>query len=231
MRKKFVALAVAGQLALHGCATPGGGSGSASGDVEQACNPVILGALAFAGCALISNGKKRVATGAACAAVAVLGCYMVNSYKAQQTRTAQQVEDDYLKRNKQLPERATLTSYSTKINPQGAVQRGAKVEVASTIVVVPGKKDKNVKVEEKLAIVDARGDQWGEPVTKAANESGQGGEFRSSFKIPVHDGMSQGVYTLRKTVFINGTAARDDNSAKFQVVEGPNGLTVAVVAE
>jgi hypothetical protein len=45
-------------------------------------------------------------------------------------------------------------------------------------------------------------DAWGKPVRKAANANGEGGEYQTSFRIPVHQGMSQGVYQVRKTVSI-----------------------------
>ncbi|PIQ13398.1 MAG: hypothetical protein COZ23_05800 [Hydrogenophilales bacterium CG_4_10_14_3_um_filter_58_23] len=232
MNRKIIALIVSGLLLLQGCATPraGGGKTSSGGDVEQACNPLVIGAIAFAGCALISNGNKRAVTGAACAAAAMVGCYMVNSYKAQQTRTAQQVEDDYLRHNKQLPEKAALASYETKITPPAGVQRGADVQVASNIVVIPGRQDKNIKVEEKLDVIDSRGDEWG-TLKKVANESGQAGEFQSSFKFRVQDAMSQGVYTVRRTVYLNNVAVRSDNGAKFQVVQGTAGMAVALLSE
>lgn len=232
MHNRTIALALVGALFLQGCATPNsGGAGVAGNDVEKKCSEVVLGVAAFLTCGLIAKGNNRVATGAACAAVAVLGCYLVNSYKSEQTRTAEQVEDDYLRRSKQLPERATLTGYSTSVNPRGAIQRNQTVEVKSNIVVVPGKADKKVKVEEELAIIDATGDQWGTPKRMVANDSGQGGEFTTSSKLKIHDSMQQGVYTLQKKVFINGIHARDDNTAKFQVVQGLSGLTVAMVSE
>lgn len=230
VNKKIVVLSVSVLLILHGCATPGGDKISTGGDTEQACNPLIIGPVAFLGCALVSNGNKRIATGAACAAVAVVGCLMVNSYKAQQARTAQQVQDDYLRHNKQLPEKAALASYETKITPPAGVQRGAEVQVASNIVVIPGRQNKNVKVEEKLDVIDSRGDEWGS-LKKVANESGQAGEFQSSFKFRVQDAMSQGVYTVRRTVYLNDAAVKSDNGAKFQVVQGSAGMVLVLLSE
>jgi hypothetical protein len=73
-------------------------------------------------------------------------------------------------------------------------------------------------IREEIALFDAKGDAWGKPVRKAANANGEGGEYQTSFRIPVHQGMSQGIYQVRKTVYVNGTAVSSDNGSKFQVV-------------
>jgi hypothetical protein len=206
---------------LQSCALPQQGSAphqqASGGDPEQVCNPLILGAAAGLGCGLISSGSSRVLTGAACAAAAVIGCYMVNSYKAQQLRTAQQVEDDYKRTNKQLPERSTLAEYVSDIDP-ATVSRGQTVNVSSHMKVVRGRNDPSVNVEEEIGLYDAKGEPWGKPVRKAANANGEGGEYQTSFRIPVHQGMSQGVYQIRKTVYLNGAAVSSDDKTKFQVV-------------
>jgi hypothetical protein len=220
MNKRLAVTIVSTAFLLQSCAVPqqGGEQQAATGDPEQVCNPAIIGAAAGLGCALISSGgSRRVLTGAACAAAAVIGCYLVNSYKAQQVRTAQQVEDDYKRVNKQLPERSTLTEYASQIDPATA-SRGQTVSVSSQIKVVRGRNDPTVNVEEEIALFDAKGDAWGKPVRKAANANGEGGEYQTSFRIPVHQGMSQGIYQVRKTVYVNGTAVSSDNGSKFQVV-------------
>lgn len=227
---KLTAAVVATMVLAQGCATPGG-VGPAGGDPEQVCSPLVIGLGAGLACGLLVGGNDRLRAAAACAAVATLGCYMLNSYKAQQVRTAQQVEDDYLRRNRQLPEKPVVSAYRTEVNPKGAVAKGQKVGVESRIVVVPGRNEKGVKVEEELFIVDAAGERWGNPTRKLANTGGQAGEYHTSFKIPVHDGMSQGVYTLRKTLLVNGAQARNDDSAKFQVVAAPDGTRLAMALQ
>lgn len=241
MNARSAALLVAASLALNGCAVPRqGGNGGQSGgqpnqaggsDVAQVCSPVVVGIGAALACAALAKGNNRVRTGAACAAVAVTACYLANSYKAEQVRTAKQVEDEYLQRNPQLPEKTVVTAYRSEVNPRGAVSKGQQVNLNSTIVAVQGRSDRSVVVEEELGIVDAQGEAWGKPVRKAANSSNQAGEFRTSFTIPISDGWSQGVYTLRRTLYVNGSVAqRDDSSTRFQVVQGPVGQVVAVLA-
>ncbi len=225
-----LALAVAALLALHGCAGPKG-SGSGAADVASVCNPLIVGLGAAAACAALARGNNRVRTGAACAAVAVTACYLANSYKAEQVRTAKQVEEEYLRKNQQLPERATVTTYRSQVNPGAAVSRGQEVKLVSTIVAVPGRAEKNVIVEEEVGIFDAQNEAWGNPVRKTANGGKEAGEFQTSFTIPIRDGWSQGVYTLRRTLYVNGSVAqKDETSTRFQVVQGGQGSSLAQLA-
>ena len=225
-RKLALALTVAASLALHGCA--GMKSSAGGSDVASVCNPVLVGLGAAAACAALAKGNNRVRTGAVCAAVAVTACYLANSYRAEQVRTAKQVEEEYLKKNAQLPERATVTTYRSQVNPGAAVSRGQEVKLVSTIVAVPGRTERNVVVEEEVGIYDSQNDAWGNPVRKTANGGKEAGEFQTSFTIPIRDGWSQGVYTLRRTLYVNGAVAqRDDTSTRFQVVQGAQGGQLA----
>lgn len=232
--RPLAALAVAASLALHGCAGPkqSGSADSAKGsDVASVCNPLFVGLGAAAACAALARGNNRVRTGAACAAVAVTACYLANSYKAEQVRSAKQVEEEYLRKNPQLPERATVTTYRSQVNPGAAVSRGQEVKLVSTIVAVPGRTEKNVIVEEEVGIFDAQNEAWGNPVRKTANGGKEAGEFQTSFTIPIRDGWSQGVYTLRRTLYVNGSVAqKDETSTRFQVVQGGQGSSLALLA-
>lgn len=226
MNFKLTSVVIAVTFALNGCAIPPQeGSAQQStdqtteGDVAKACNPWLVGGAAAAVCGLLAKGNDRVKAAAACAAVAVTACYLANSYKAEQTRTAKQVEAEYLKKNRALPSNPTIASYRGKVDPRTAVSVGQEVKVSSTIVAVPGRNNEKVLVEEELKIVDAKGEPWGKPVKKTANPSGEAGEFQTSFTIPIRDGWSQGVYTVQRTLYLNGVATgRPDSSAKFQIV-------------
>jgi hypothetical protein len=226
MNVRISAIFLASIAMLHGCAvTPPGGGGSQNpgppGDANlaQVCSPLVVGVAAAAACGLVAKGDNRVRASALCAAAAVAVCYLANSYSAAQTRSAAQVEADYLKNNRTLPAKPTVTAYRASVQPTGAVSRGQEVKVTSQIVAVPGRTEKNVLVEEELRIVDAQGETWGKPVRKAANTAGQAGEFQTSFTIPIRDGWSPGIYTLQRTLYLNGVATgRPDSSARFQVV-------------
>lgn len=228
MTPRIFALTIATSLALHGCAGP---KQAGTADAASVCNPVLIGLGAAAACAALAKGNNRLRTGAACAAVAVTACYLANSYRAEQTRTAKQVEEEYLRKNPQLPERATVTTYRSQVNPGAAVSRGQEVKLVSTIVAVPGRTDRNVVVEEEIGIFDSQNEAWGNPVRKTANSGKEAGEFQTSFTIPIRDGWSQGVYTLHRTLYVNGSVAqRDDTSTRFQVVQGAEGSSLALVA-
>ena len=230
-RTLALTVAVAASLTLHGCAgTKQSGSADKGSDVTSVCNPVLIGLGAAAACAALARGNNRVRTGAACAAVAVTACYLANSYRAEKVRTAKQVEDEYLRTNSQLPERATVTTYRSQVNPGAAVSRGQEVKLVSTIVAVPGRNERNVVVEEEVGIFDAQNEAWGNPVRKTANSGKEAGEFQTSFTIPIRDGWSQGVYTLRRTLYVNGSVAKkDETSTRFQVVQGGEGSSLALV--
>ena len=233
MKARNAVFVIAVSLAVNGCAVQkrGDSAGSAGSDVSQVCSPAVVGIGAALVCAALAKGNNRVRTGAACAAVAVTACYLANSYKAEQIRTAKQVEDEYLQRNRQLPEKTVVTAYRSDVNPRGAVSKGQQVSLTSTIVAVQGRSDRGVLVEEELGIVDNKGEAWGKPVRKTANASNEAGEFRTSFTVPISDGWSQGVYAVHRTLYVNGVVAkRDDSSTRFQVVQGPQGQLFALTA-
>ena len=67
---------------------------------------------------------------------------------------------------------------------------------------------------------------------KTADGGKEAGEFQTSFTIPIRDGWSQGVHTLRRTLYVNGSVAqRDDTSTRFQVVQGAQGALLALAAQ
>lgn len=222
-------------VVLHGCATPTGNMDASTTSSAEATNVAAIcaavGLVGFGACTLLSDGSRgrKVGTGLACAAAAVIGCYVLNSYKAEQTRTAQEVEADYRRTNRQLPENPTLVAYSTDLNPKGSIARGKEIVAKSAIRVVPGRSQGPIKVEEEASVVDAGGEVWGNPVRKQSNANGEAGEFRTTFTIPVHEKMSQGIYEIRKKVFINGSETRTNQTSKFQVVHGPEGTLIATL--
>lgn len=238
MRTRNTAICISAAVALAGCAAPGkgGGGGQATGQPgaassAQVCNPVAIGAIAALTCGALARGNNRVRAAAACAAAAVTGCYLANSYKAEQVRTAKQVEDEYIRRNRQLPEKTTVTEYKSEVNPRGAVSKGQQVTLSSTIVAVQGRSDTSTLIEEELVIVDSQGEVWGPKTRKRANSGDQAGEFKTTFSFPVSNDWSQGVYTLRRTLYVNGAVAKaDDASARFQIVRGPSDQSYALMS-
>jgi len=217
MNRKVLAAGLGIALVLQGCATKPGpdGTPATTGGLDKRCYAVA--AAAALTCGLIASGNDWVRAAAACSAVAFAGCYLASNYEAKQARNAAQVQEEFLKTNRQLPAHSLVTVYSTSVNPSNAIRRGQKVEIASRIVAVKGTADRELKIEEELTILDAQGRPWGQPVRKLANTNGEAGEFVSNFTLSVHDGMSQGMYTLRKRLFMNGTVARTDERSSFQI--------------
>ena len=235
---RVASLALSTTMILGGCAAPGGAGRTGSGGVtdagglKQMCSPMVVGIGAALACGALARGNNRVKGAAACAAVAVTACYLANSYQAEQTRSAQQVQEEYLASNPQLPAQTQVTSYRAEVSPTGAVRRGQDVTVRSRIVAVAGRNDRNVAIEEEIAIYDGQGEAWGQPSRKKANASNQGGEFSTSYTIPVSNEMSQGVYTVRRALFVNGSPVqRDNNGTRFQVVQTISGTTIALLAD
>lgn len=238
MKTQNSAVLVAFALVLNGCAAPGqgGASGQATGQSggagsAQVCNPAAIGIMAALTCGALAKGNNRARAAAACAAAAVTACYLANSYKAEQVRSAKQVEDEYMQRNRQLPEKTLVTAYHSEVNPRGAVSKGQQVNLTSTIVAIQGRNDRATLIEEEIAIVDGQGEIWGQSKRKTANSGNQAGEFKTSFSFPVSNDWSQGIYTLRRTLYVNGAVAqRDDSSARFQIVRGTVDQSYALVA-
>lgn len=218
-RGKVSALLALSMIAAS-CGTNGLGGNGQSG--SEVCNVALITATAALTCGLVSNTKKRsdrVAIAAACGAAGLLACYLANSYSAKKTKDEQTVLAEYQARNAKaaLPQNATLTSFSTSVTPNARVTRGNEIDFNSSIAVIPGQREKDVKVEQEVSIVDADGEVWGKPTRKLANPAGGGGEFATQFKVPISKSMEEGRYRLNQTVFINGRKARD-SVENFQVL-------------
>lgn len=178
-----------------------------------------------------SNGRDRRHAVAVCAAAEVTACYIDNSYKAEQVHTAQQAEDEYVQRHGQLPEKALATVYQSEVNPRESISMGQQVNLTSTIVVVPGRSERAMMIEQELAIVDGTGEIWGQSQRREVNRGISAGEFRTSFSFPINSYLRRGAYTLRMTLYVNGAVARrDDSSMRIQIVQGPIDQSHGLVA-
>ena len=108
---------------------------------------------------------------------------------------------------------------------------GQQVNLTSTIVVVPGRSERGVMIEQELAIVDGTGEIWGQSQRREVNRGILAGGFRTSFSFPITSYLRRGAYTLRMTLYINGAAVRrDESSMRIQIVQGPTDQAYAVVA-
>ena len=227
MRLRAVSVALACSLMVTGCANmPGGmpgmgGTSSGDGNAAQACNPMVVGLIAAAGCGILNNGKTshRIGVAAACAAAAMVTCYLVNAYTSRKVKDEQTAVADYRASNPNagLPVNATLTRFTTTVSPDARAARGSDLSFVSDIVVIPGQAEPNVKVEQEVSIVDAQNEVWGKPTRKVANTAGGGGEFETTFKVPIGKNMEEGNYRLTQAIYINNRRVQDTYS-NFQVL-------------
>lgn len=229
MKLRNSALFVAAGLVLNGCAAPRQtGAGGQAPDLYYAtgsarvCDEAALYIVGLSTCRAKTKGMDRVHSIAVCGAAEVSACYLDSRYKAEQVRTAQQVADEYMQRYGRLPEKALATLYRSEVSPRVAASLGQQVNLTSTIVVVPGRSEPAVMIEQELAIVDGTGAIWGHSQRKEVNPGILAGEFKTSFSLPVSKywSQAQGMYTLRMTLYVNRVVARrDDSSARIQIVQ------------
>ncbi len=217
-------------LTIAGCTTAGPG-GPGPGNGASTCNEAVVGAIAAAICGAVTSGNNRLRTAAACGAAAAFGCYVFNSYQADQTRSTQEVSDEYIKAKGALPDTPVVKTYTTTLIPQTSVRQGGKLTMASDIEVVPGRNSNAVSIQEELVIKDSVGDIWAGPQRKQANgRTNAAGRYSTTFDLPISNDMQRGRYTYEKTLYVDGRAvvARKTSGA-FDVVAaaGDRKLSVA----
>jgi hypothetical protein len=207
--------------ALAGCATQGGGAPAPdtfSGD----CNPLIAGGIGAAIGALAGGSKNRGTGAAAGAAIGALACVAYN-YATKQTKTAQQVSDEYKAKNRgNLPANATVTRFNVQVAPTSKVQAGNAISVASNIEVVPGTSNPSPTVEQEITLFSPDGSQAGK-ARKPASQAAGGGAFETAFKFSLPQGVPQGVYPVKSQLYVDGKPLAGTDT-RFQVVVAPDGV-------
>lgn len=198
-----------------------------SGNAEcSAPVAAVIGAIAGG---LLGQGKNHVRGAAIGAGVASLACMAFN-FQATQTKTAEQVQDDFKAQNKgQLPEQAIVARYETKIAPSNQVRPGSKTTLTSSIVVVNGTASIAPKIEEDVSLFDPDGKRITN-ARKVANQNGEAGAFTTSFSFTLPEGVKQGIYPIKTAVFLDGQQA-STREASLQVVMTQTGLVVALLSE
>lgn len=198
---------------LSSCATTPTGEQSATGDTASACNPLIgagIGAVVGA----IANKGKGAAIGAA---VGALGCMAINAM-SKQTKPASQVESDFRKNNKgTLPAEPVVSAYQVVVQPGTTITAGQPVTITSNSEVVSGTAIPVSEIREEFALIDPSGKEQAKK-SKVLTEKGAGsGGYENQFNFKLPQGVPQGAYTIRTTLYVNGAAA-DTNDAKVQLV-------------
>lgn len=187
---KFSLCAAALCLLLSSCA-------SIDKHTALKCGAFALGGAAL-GAAL--SGKKGAGRGA----LAGLAACAVVEMVSRQTRSKEEVEQDYRNANNgKLPAKAELVAYQTNLNPQTTLQRGSALKVQSTIRVVAGAGEPIREVREVLIAYAPSGEEFkrGEKVANAAEGSG---EFVNTFTLRLPDGAPEGQYRIETQVLLNG---------------------------
>lgn len=197
---------------------------NSSGNAE--CNTPIAGLFGAVAGGLL--GKKNRIVGAAIgASLASIACMALN-YQAAQTKTAEQVQDEYKAQNDgQLPKETVIARYESKIAPNEQVRPGSKTTLNSTIEVVRGTADIAPTIEEEVSLFDPNGKQIAS-TRKVANQNGDAGAFTTSFSFTLPEGVKQGVYPIKTVLFLNGQQTNSGEVA-LQVVMTQTGAIVALL--
>lgn len=227
--KKLIASTLVATL-LAGCAVPpqqGGAYRGASTPSPNAVDedPCSVGQSAAAGAALgaliggLAKGRQGALKGAlAGGAIGAVGCLAINA-NSRQTRTAAQVDQAYIQAHNRLPADPQVVAYMPTI--AGTAQRGQPVQVNSTVELVNGSQNRVTEVREELQVFDQSGKQFAGKQKPLVNRSG--GRFENSFVMTLPESASQGMYTMRTTLYVNGRVMATRN-LQTQLVMNEHGM-------
>ncbi|SBV36778.1 conserved exported hypothetical protein [uncultured Stenotrophomonas sp.] len=225
---RLLLLTLATTVALSGCATTGGVSGTSDG--AQKCNPWATGAIGAVLGAAIGAGKnsEAAAKGAiAGAALGALSCLVVNAH-SRQTQSADTVQAEYRQANAgALPSAPKLMVYDTNISPGNRVTAGQAVEIKSNLKIVDGTQQRIASIREDMVLLDTTGKEI-KRVGKDVSGT-QAGGYENTFAFSFPKGVSQGVYGIRTELLVNGqVVGRNDESVQLVVEYSPAAYPVAV---
>lgn len=153
---------------------------------------------------------KAAARVAAIGIAAKLITDMVIDYRSSTIKPEDVIASEYKTEHANLPDEPTATQYTTDTLPGKIVAPGKQVTVRSDITVVPGTRQPQALIEERIAIYDNE-DHTKElnTLTKAVNaETKRGGQYQNEFSFTLPEGLPQGVYPIKTELFINGQVAK-----------------------
>lgn len=162
---------------------------------------------------------KAVAKVAAVAVAATVITKMIINHRSKKIEDESKVAEDYKKTHKQLPEQAYAAEYVTNALPGTLVQPGKEVIIKSDILVVPGAKQKNTLIEERLAIYDNEDNAKElKSLTKAVNKkTKKAGRYENEFTFTLPEGIPQGVYPIKTELLLDGKVV-DSSETGLQLV-------------
>ncbi|MYM90924.1 hypothetical protein GTP91_27585 [Rugamonas sp. FT82W] len=204
-------------------------NGQANGQAQDA-DPCSVGKSALAGAAVgailggLLDGKKGAMKGAVIGGgAAALGCVAINS-QSRQTRTAAQVDQDYVRNRGSLPREPQVVSYVPQLS-SNVVQRGRPVRITTTAELVNGATTPITEVREELVVYDSHGEQIKSGAKPLTNRSG--GRFENTFEVSLPEEASQGIYTMKTNLYVNNKLmARRDMTTQL-VWDGHTAVIVA----
>lgn len=141
---------------------------------------------------------------------------MIIGYTSKQTKSNDEVTEEYTKDKGSLPVNPTVASYRSEVEPGVAVSPGTEVWVKSYIEVVQGSGNQRVTLQERLTIWDNEDNTIAlKSMTKNAGK--KGGGFTSEFSFTLPEGLPQGVYPVSSDLMLNGELV-DDQRHSLQLV-------------
>jgi len=220
MRAAALAVAV---LLLGACATQKGGSVA-----EDPCNPVVGAVVGGALGALIGGGEHRTRGAVIGAGVGALACVAIN-YNSKQTRSAEQVGDDYRRRTGgDLPPAPTVAAYSMQAARTSA-KAGEEITVTSNIEVVPGRSEPLKELREDFVIVDPKGVERSKLTKTPAPAGSRGGAYVSTLQFTFPQGVPPGPYQVQSRLYVNGKPAQT-SAVKIQVAHAADSRALLAAA-
>ncbi len=212
-RLTAVATLVVASTLLASCATPGGAAGG------DDCNPLI-GALVGGAVGALMGGDRHRGRGAAIGAgVGALTCVAYN-YSSKQTRTADQVGDEYRRARGDLPPAPVVTGYRTQV-ARTTARAGEDVTVTSNIEVVPGRTEPLKELREEFVILDPKGVERSKLEKTPAPAGSKGGAYVSTLQFTFPQGVPPGPYRVQSKLFVNGKVAQS-SGVDIQVAHVPS---------
>lgn len=162
-------------------------------------------------CSGVSNAKrckkklKKAVKIIAVGIAAKLIYDMVIDYKSRQISNEDKVINNYKKQHGALPEAPILANYSSSLKPGEIVTAGKKVQIVSSLEVIPGKNTRHIDIQERISIYDNEDhSKVLKSLTKPVNsKTRKSGAFKNEFTFTLPEGMPQGIYPIKTHVLID----------------------------
>lgn len=156
---------------------------------------------------------------------------MVVDYQVEQTRSGDDVLQDYQEQTGTRPVRTFVSSYQCWMSPNGSARPGQEIVIQSVVQVIRGSRGGRVRIEERLSIWDNEDpDSMLTEMTKPLGRSASdGGELRGEFTFTLPEGMPQGVYPVMMEVLMDGEEV-GDRRFELQLVMRDDGFMTIMPA-